>query len=140
MNRVTVKHFILFALAIESSPFVHLECGSRNNEEKALLVALEYLTTCANLIPEAVRLVKHALDQEIRRCDRCPNGPGDCGCCAHNDVVADMKNFLAKLEGETGNEKQMKSRYEEITRDLGIEGFAMFLRDSAKEKMRILRI
>ena len=84
-------------------PFVHLECGSRNNEEKALLVALEYLTTCANLMPEVERLVKHALDQEMQSCERCPNWPEDCGCCAHNTVVGDMKSFLAKIEGGGGD-------------------------------------
>ncbi|MGE9959147.1 hypothetical protein [Cloacibacillus porcorum] len=76
-------------------PFVHLEGGSRNNEEKALFVALEYLTACANLMPEAERLLRDLLyglawltcEEDKKR----------------ELMMLKIKVFLAKLEGGGGD-------------------------------------
>lgn len=63
----------------------------------------DYLTTCANLMPEAIEIIKYALEQESARCEQCQRKNQDCPSCRHSDRIYNMKKLLAKLEGGGNN-------------------------------------
>lgn len=62
-----------------------------------------HLVTCANLMPEAERLIRYAIKREMEICKQCQHKNDDCSYCRKSEQDLDMKNFLAKLEGGTKN-------------------------------------
>lgn len=62
--------------------------------------ALKYLVQCANLMPEAVRLLNEALRIIEKACIACANIDAyHCGLCGRVETTREIKALLAKLEG-----------------------------------------
>lgn len=60
----------------------------------------EYLVRCANLMPEAVRLLNEALRIIEKACTACANIDAyHCGLCGRTETTREIKALLAKLEG-----------------------------------------
>ena len=62
--------------------------------------AMNYIIQCANLMPEAVRLLNEALRIIEKACIACANIDAyHCGFCGREETTQEIKEFLAKLEG-----------------------------------------
>ena len=59
-----------------------------------------YLVQCANLMPEAARLLNEALRIIEKACIACANIDAyHCGFCGREETTREIKELLAKLEG-----------------------------------------
>lgn len=68
------------------------------------VAALKYAVKCANLMPEAVRLLNEALLIIEKACIACANIDAyHCGFCGREETTQEIKEFLAKLEGGADN-------------------------------------
>lgn len=64
------------------------------------VAALKYAVLCANLMPEAVRLLNEALRIIEKACIACANIDAyHCGLCGREETTREIKALLAKLEG-----------------------------------------
>ena len=69
-----------------------VECAERE--------ALRYAVQCANLMPEAVKLLNEALRIIEKACIACANIDAyHCGLCGREETTREIKALLAKLEG-----------------------------------------
>ena len=60
----------------------------------------EYLVKCANLMPEAARLLNEALRIIEKACIACANIDAyHCGLCGREETTREIKALLAELEG-----------------------------------------
>lgn len=61
-----------------------------------------YLAACANLMPEAIKLIKEGLKKKMETCAMCDDAPDheECSTCPLNARIAEAKAFLAKFEKE----------------------------------------
>ena len=72
------------------------ECAERE--------ALRYAVQCANLMPEAARLLNEALRIIEKACIACANIDAyHCGLCGREETTREIKALLAKLEGGADN-------------------------------------
>lgn len=68
--------------------------------------ALKYAVQCANLMPEAVRLLNEALRIIEKACIACANIDAyHCGFCGREETTQEIKELLAKLEGGAEDER-----------------------------------
>lgn len=66
--------------------------------------ARQHLVQCANLMPEAVRLLNEALRIIEKACIACANIDAyHCGFCGREETTREIKALLAKLEGGANN-------------------------------------
>ena len=64
----------------------------------------EYLVKCANLMPEAARLLNEALRIIEKACIACANIDAyHCGLCGREETTREIQALLAKLEGGADN-------------------------------------
>lgn len=81
--------------------------------EQARMDALKYLVKCANLMPEAVELLKSADEKLLALCRTCDNAMSDAGLgrfvdcknCNVESLDTSIKELLAKLEGGAEDER-----------------------------------
>ena len=67
---------------------------------------MNYIILCANLMPEAVRLLNEALRIIEKACIACANIDAyHCGFCGREETTQEIKEFLAKLEGGAEDER-----------------------------------
>lgn len=61
-----------------------------------------YMVQCANLMPEAIKLIKEGLKKKMETCAMCDDAPDheECSTCPLNARIAEAKAFLAKFEKE----------------------------------------
>lgn len=77
------------------------------------VAALEYAVQCANLMPEAVELLKSADEKLLALCRTCDNAMSDAGLgrfvdcknCNVESLDTSIKELLAKLEGGAEDER-----------------------------------
>lgn len=65
--------------------------------------AMNYIIQCANLMPEAVELLKAAQETMNEACTVCAEDLGErCATCDREEIDRRITALLAKLEGDTG--------------------------------------
>ena len=100
----TIKHYGEFD-AIFSAGELRLCYVSRPDTERKR-AAMSYLVQCANLMPEAVRLLNEALRIIEKACIACANIDAyHCGFCGREETTQEIKELLAKLEGGAEDER-----------------------------------
>ena len=71
-----------------------------NADNIAHVDALEYMVKCANLMPEAVELLKAAQETMNEACTVCAEDLGErCATCDREEIDRHITALLAKLEG-----------------------------------------
>lgn len=66
----------------------------------------EYLVKCANLMPEAVELLKAAQETMNEACTVCAEDLGErCATCDREEIDRRISAFLSKLEGGADDER-----------------------------------
>ena len=71
-----------------------------NADNMAHIAALEYMVNCANLMPEAVELLKAAQETMNEACEVCAEDLGErCAQCDREKIDRRITALLAKLEG-----------------------------------------
>ena len=94
----TIKHYGEFD-AIFSADELRLCYVSRPDTERKQ-AAMSYIIQCANLMPEAVRLLNEALRIIEKACIACANIDAyHCGLCGREETTREIKALLAELEG-----------------------------------------
>lgn len=74
------------------------ECAERE--------ALQYAVQCANLMPEAVELLKAAQETMNEACTVCAEDLGErCATCDREEIDCRITAFLSKLEGGADDER-----------------------------------
>ena len=97
----TIKHYGEFD-AIFSAGELRLCYVSRPDTERKR-AAMSYLVQCANLMPEAVELLKAAQETMNEACTVCAEDLGErCATCDREEIDRRITALLAKLEGDTG--------------------------------------
>lgn len=72
----------------------------RDDIEEARKAVLAYIVTCANLMPEAVELLKAAQEIMNEACTVCAENLGErCAICDREEIDRRITALLAKLEG-----------------------------------------
>ena len=105
----TIKHYGEFD-AIFSAGELRLCYVSRPDTERKR-AAMSYLVHCANLMPEAVELLKSADEKLLDLCCMCVNAMSeagysvDCKNCNVESLDTNIKELLAKLEGGAEDER-----------------------------------
>ena len=77
-----------------------------NADNIAHVDALEYMVKCANLMPEAVELLKAAQETMNEACTVCAEDLGErCATCDREEIDRRITALLAKLEGGAEDER-----------------------------------
>ena len=94
----TIKHYGEFD-AIFSAGELRLCYVSRPDTERKQ-AAMSYIIQCANLMPEAVELLKAAQETMNEACTVCAEDLGErCATCDREEIDRRITALLAKLEG-----------------------------------------
>ena len=92
-------------ITASGNPLFYIKCGKTEQDWNAC----KYLVHCANLMPEAVELLKSADEKLLDLCCTCVNAMSeagysvDCKNCNVESLDTNIKELLAKLEGGTDN-------------------------------------
>lgn len=103
----TIKHYGEFDAIFSAGGLLLCYVTRPRTERKQ--AAMSYIVQCANLMPEAVKLLNEAdtymTSMLAGLCNDCPDKETEmCRVCKLKTVLDDMETFLAKLEGGNDNE------------------------------------